>query len=321
MVGVLIGVDGNGQRYLLRGVSGAFKGAATVNGAANAYWARALLQHWKIHSASRGVTTYGGYQNGKTQFGKCAAARILSYALHLRLKIESMAEIWVGATQNDRHDGQLQASCTFCREYLGKMLCDRGPQARGDPYPGAANDPPNRGLMITITEQPSAANTEPQTASLTLHSNPSPAGGTFLWTIANTGIANYNGRRDQQDLVIDSVAGGSTQVQVQYTQGGMQKTASLTLHIVSVRFQEGATVSMLLTQAAGVQVHANPSEPSGHFTWRISTPGTVGFPSDTNPGDTSVATLEPRAKGSVNVEVTYQLYNVTAMRTIQVKVT
>ncbi len=134
MLGVLRGVDGAGNQYLLRAASGVFPGLALTNptnGVPNAYWSRPLQNPKRIYSASRGQYTYPGYNN--TTFGKCAAARLLAHALLLQLQVDSMGEIWLGATLNARQDGQLQASCQYCRVYFEHMLCDQGATARGAP--------------------------------------------------------------------------------------------------------------------------------------------------------------------------------------------
>lgn len=136
MLGVLRGVDVAGNQFLLRAASGVFPGLALANptnGVPNAYWSRPLQNPLNIFSASWGQFAYPGYGYGRTTFGKCAAARLLAHALLLQLQVDSMAEIWLGATLNARVDGQLQASCQYCRVYFEHMLCDQGVTARGTP--------------------------------------------------------------------------------------------------------------------------------------------------------------------------------------------
>lgn len=228
MIGVVVGVDGTGLRHVLRGASGTFPGGhATAKGMPNAYWARSLENNSDIYSASRNLKSYPAYDRTDTQFGRCAASRLLTYALHLGLRVDSMAEIWIGG--GGHTDGQLVTSCDYCRIYLHHMLCDRGGNARGNPYPGNANTPPNRGLLVTITEEPRLNVNATQTTPITLHAVAVPASptATYAWTIANTGVVNYSGARDGATLQASIVGAGTTAVQVVYTLGTQVKQATV----------------------------------------------------------------------------------------------
>ncbi|MFN7995750.1 MAG: hypothetical protein U0Q18_19220 [Bryobacteraceae bacterium] len=155
MFGVLRGRDAAGNLIRLRGISGVFSLLAGTSARPNSYWSPAVNPTHTIHSATRTSRAYpvapAANPVGGT-FGSCAASKLLTHALHLGLAIDSMAEMWIGATQNGRIDGQLQASCNNCRRYLGEMLCEYGAAARSDAYPagGVVPDPngapPNRGF-------------------------------------------------------------------------------------------------------------------------------------------------------------------------------
>ncbi|APR81034.1 Hypothetical protein A7982_06381 [Minicystis rosea] len=326
MIGVLIARDQAGLTYQLRGVSGSFPGNdgrpdhGPNYGAPNVYWSRKLSQHWVIPSASRGSRTYNAYNGDDTSFGRCAATHILSHALHLGLEIVSMAEIWIGATMNNRQDGQLQASCDHCRVYFEHMLCDAGGGARTNPY---VNAPalPNRGLLVTIREQPTAfASAAP--AQIQLHAVGSPGTGTFLWTIQNTAIANYvGGVRTAATLDVDSVAPGTTTVDVQYTLGGMVRTASLTLHVLSVAIQEASPLALPLSAPAGQVIHAAGAPVAGQYQWRIVNTGVARFSGGADPGNVAAATIEPVGAGSTRVEVTFSSGGASARAALTVNVT
>lgn len=138
MIGVLVARDALGQIHHLRGVSGAFQGTQKVGpkfGAPNPYWARQLEDPANIPSASHAWRDFGPVDE---RFGKCAATHMLAQALDQKLELVSMAEMWIGATQGTRFDGQLQSSCENCRQYFAHMLCDAGADARTLPYDGSA---------------------------------------------------------------------------------------------------------------------------------------------------------------------------------------
>ena len=158
MFGVLRGVDSAANQVRLRAISGVFTLLGVNSARPNTYWSPGLNPTHTIHSATRGSRVYplapAANPVGGT-FGSCAASKLLTHALHLGLSINSMAEMWVGAPQGVRTDGQLQASCDNCRRYLGEMLCEYGPLARSDAYPagGVVPDPngmpPNFGFRRT----------------------------------------------------------------------------------------------------------------------------------------------------------------------------
>ncbi|MGD0363945.1 MAG: hypothetical protein ABSC93_23935 [Bryobacteraceae bacterium] len=146
MFGVLRGVDSAGNPVRLRAISGVFTLLGANSARPNTYWSPGLNPTNTIHSATRGSRVYpvapalnpvGG------TFGSCAASKLLTHALHLGLSVSSMAEMWVGAPQGVRTDGQLQASCNNCRRYLGEMLCEAGGAARSDAYPAGGLPDPN----------------------------------------------------------------------------------------------------------------------------------------------------------------------------------
>ncbi|HYR28748.1 MAG TPA: hypothetical protein VEU30_09795 [Thermoanaerobaculia bacterium] len=150
MFGVLRGVDAAGNPVKLRAISGGFPGLGTAQ--PNTYWSPALPVPTTIENATRGTTNYAATPGKTATFGECAAAKLLTHASHLGLQVQSMAEIWIGVTQNNRADGQFQASCNNCGIYIGRMLCESGGAARGDAFPFALPNPdpqplpPNNGF-------------------------------------------------------------------------------------------------------------------------------------------------------------------------------
>ncbi len=149
MFGVLRGVDSAANQVRLRAISGVFTLLGVNSARPNTYWSPGLNPTHTIHSATRGSRVYplapAANPVGGT-FGSCAASKLLTHALHLGLSINSMAEMWVGAPQGVRTDGQLQASCDNCRRYLGEMLCEYGPLARSDAYPAGGVVPDPNGM-------------------------------------------------------------------------------------------------------------------------------------------------------------------------------
>jgi len=137
MIGVLRGVDGAGTAYLLRAVSGDFVGHTAP---VNAYWSPHVRYYDDTPTASRGLWT-NAHAPQRSQYGRCAATALLSHALHLNLRVDSMAEAWFGQPAG-RTERQLQTSCNFCRMYLPRMLCDNGPNARTAPTFIHGHNPP-----------------------------------------------------------------------------------------------------------------------------------------------------------------------------------
>lgn len=152
MFGVLRGQDSAGNAVRLRAISGTFPGVGSAQ--PNIYWSPPPPVPVTISNATRGVTAYptNPLQVIGNTFGHCAATKLLTHALHLGLSIDSMAEIWVGRTQNNRVDGQFQASCDNCKIYIGRMICEQGGGQRTDafpfvlPAPDPAPAPPNLGF-------------------------------------------------------------------------------------------------------------------------------------------------------------------------------
>jgi hypothetical protein len=139
MFGVLRGSVG-GQNYRLRAVCGTFPGYGTGN-VPNNYWSPQLwapgFNKNEVPSATQGWFTYPYVPfgaGGACQFGRCAATALLYHALDLGLRIDSMSEMWIGLAMGGRQDGQLQASCDYCRCYFEHLLCDRGTTARVRPF-------------------------------------------------------------------------------------------------------------------------------------------------------------------------------------------
>lgn len=150
MLGVLRGFDANGDPVRLRAVSGG--GPYEQAGAAgHGYWSPGdPFADGNVPTASQGMRPDSDFKKlieGKSPgtFGQCAAPALITHALALGLRIDSMAEIWYGEPVKGKENGVLQPSCEKCRWFLGGVLCDRGNNPRVAPQrPWIV--PPHRGF-------------------------------------------------------------------------------------------------------------------------------------------------------------------------------
>jgi hypothetical protein len=137
MLGVLRGFDAKGDPVRLRAVSGG--GPYEQAGAAgHGYWSPGDPfpdVDGNVPTASQGLRPDSDFKKlieskSLGKFGQCAAPALITHALALGLRIDSMAEIWYGELVKGKEDGVLQPSCEVCRSFLGDVLCDRGDKPR-----------------------------------------------------------------------------------------------------------------------------------------------------------------------------------------------
>ncbi|NRR33350.1 choice-of-anchor D domain-containing protein [Oxalobacteraceae bacterium] len=318
MIGVLVARDAQGRVYRLRGVSGSFQGVregAPEYGAPNRFWARQLPDRANIPSASHGSYNYDHPDLGET-FGLCAATHMLAQALDQGLELMSMAEMWIGAPNGPRVDGQLQSSCPHCRQYFEHMLCDAGPQARSTPYGGTAAIQ-NRGQRVAIDEPPFVYASVG--ARRELHGLPSGAG-LMQWTIQVPAVAPVVGLSNLRDLTLDPLTAGTTMVRLTYPIN-TTSTATITLHVLSI--VEAGPVALPLAQAGGTTISvATPIPGPGTLQWQIAHPAVARFAGGVAPGNVTTVTIEPVGLGTtqltVSVLVNGVLTGATASITINV---
>jgi hypothetical protein len=336
MIGVLVGTDRQGNRYRLRAVSGSFagtSGAPTVgnlHGAPNPFWCRKLDDSFNIPSATRGFRSYHQFESSDTSFGQCAAAHLLCAALYLGLEIDSMAEMWIGGTKEQRVDGQLQASCGNCRIYFEHLLCDAGALGWTKPY-SEAEPLPNRGRLVTITGQPVVCLAAGSGPAQRLTAVGQPGTGNFTWVVADVGVAKPVSTCDSATLDVCAVAAGTTNIDVDYLVAAASphaKTAkaSVTLHVIAVALQGESPLALKKRKTIKVHtldVKVFPAEaanvPGAKLSWKIENPKILGFVADPQGADS--AEIKPTGKGTTRIQVTFSCGGATTTTGVEVTVT
>jgi hypothetical protein len=205
------------------------------------------------------------------------------------------------------------------------MLCDRGPNLRSQPYNAQpANTAPNRGLLITIQEQPEIVVPLSPAANFTLHSVPVPGAGVFNWLPVNPVVATVqSANMTSQDLTLFPVQAGTQAMTVDFQANGMNKQAAVTVHVVGLAFQpSGAELLLRKNDAVGIQIQAVPTkiDPNGTYAWSMAGDNAIQFDGGPNPGNVHTVTIKPLRPGLATVQVIYTCLGTQITHTTNVRV-
>ncbi len=148
-----------------------------------------------------------------------------------------------------------------------------------------------------------------------------PVGGTFDWAVHGGSVQFPNAVVPQNvpQAAVEPVAFGGARVDVGYTFRGLRAATSIRVRVIEVAIRGPAQVYVALATnpAATIHLQAVGRDPGGVYAWTVVNAAIVDFPNGRNPDDTDRVTLETRAAGTTNVQVSYTHHGLAVVATVQ----